>query len=338
MRPFIIDDDIAAIVEEALLGKGLTDDKIIKLYSLDPNSHEAALVRQVGRDLSIQSADGKAEIHAQIGLNATPCGKNCQFCSFAACNSVRKEKIEIPKADVVEYAKIYEDQGANLILLLCTASYSFETLLEMGSAVREVISKDMPLLANTGDMTLEQAKQLKAAGFNGCYHAVRMGEGVVTTIPAETRLATLANIREAGLSLSTCVEPVGPEHTPQELAEKTRICIDSGAQSAGVGRRIGVPGTKLHDLGMITSWHCSLYVAIYRLASGLYPRLNCAGGNQLPSAYGANLAWAEVGTNPRDTVARTEKGGQGWDIGGCKERFRDSGWDILEGPSPGWIF
>lgn len=331
-----IDKDISAIIEEAELGRGLTDDKVVKLYGLDPNSREAMLVRQVGRELSLKSSNGKAEVHAQIGLNASPCGKNCQFCSFATCNGVRTERVEISKADVLEYAKIYEEQGANLILMLTTASYKFEKLLEMGAAVREVISKEMPLLANTGDFSLEQAHQLKAAGFNGCYHAVRMGEGVVTGIPVETRLATLANIHAAGLSLSTCVEPIGPEHTPEELTEKTRLCIDSNAVSAGAGRRIGVAGTKLFDLGMISSWRSSLYLAVYRLASGINPRLNCAGGYELSNAYGANLAWAEVGTNPRDTKERTEHGGEGWDIEFCRQKFIDSGWEILSGPSQGW--
>lgn len=332
-----VDDEIFEIIEEGMLGKGLTNDKVLKLYSLDPNSREAAIVRQAGRELSLEASGGKAEIHAQIGLNASPCGKNCHFCSFASCNGVRKGKSEIPTEDVVEYAKIYEEQGANLILLLTTASYKFEQILEMGAAVREVISRDMPLLANICDFSLEQAYQLKAAGYNGCYHAVRMGEGVFTSIPVKTRLQTFEHIHEAGLSLSTCVEPVGPEHTPEELTEKTRICIDSRALSAGVGRRLAVPGTKMYDLGEATSWYISLLVAAYRLACGLYPRLNCAGGYELPTAYGANLSWSEVGTNPRDVKERTENGGRGWNIATCKESFRNSGWELLDGPSPGWI-
>ncbi len=332
-----IKEDISTIVEEALQGKGISDDKVVKLYELDPDSREASLVRHAGRELSLKSAQGKAEVHAQIGLNASPCGKNCQFCSFAVCNALRKEKYEISQEDVLEYAKIYEDQGANLILMLTTASYRFEKLLEMGAAVREVISRDMPLLANTGDFSLEQARKLKAAGFNGCYHAIRMGEGVFTDIPVETRLATIQNIREAGLSLSTCVEPVGPEHTALELTQKTRFAIDSGALSAGVGRRLAVPGTRMYGLGEITSWHISLYVAVYRLASGTSPRLNCDGGFELPTAYGANLSWAEVGTNPRDVRDRTENGGEGWTIAYCQRSFINSGWELLDGPSPGWI-
>jgi biotin synthase len=333
----VCNEKIYEIVERGMAGEGLPDEDIIKLYAVDPQSPEAFYSQWAGRELTKRAAQGKAEIHAQIGLNGTPCPKNCQFCSFAICNGVRKGKLEMPLEDVIEYAKVYEADGANLILLLVTASYRFDQLLEMGNAVRGVISKDLPLLANTGDMTSEDAIRLKEAGFNGVYHAVRMGEGVVTTIPIETRLETIKNVKAAGLSLSTCVEPIGPEHTAEELTKMTRLCIGFDAQSAGAGKRIGVPGTKMYDKGMITELTGALYVAVYRLASGLAPRLNCSGHSLLTATAGANLAWAEVGTNPRDTQERTEKGGRGQSIALNRRIFRDSDWEVLEGPSPGWI-
>jgi biotin synthase len=325
------------IVDKGLEGNGLSDGDIRTLYATDPETPEAFYLMWAGRQLQRQSSNNIAEVHAQIGLNGSPCPKNCQFCSFAVCNKVRQGRLEMSKEEVVEYVQIYEEQGANALLMMVTATYRFEKLLEMGQAVREVISRDMPLLANTGDMSLEQAQQLKAAGFNGCYHAVRMGEGVTTTIPVKTRLETFKNIRAAGLSLSTCVEPVGPEHTPEELTEKTRICIESGALSAGVGKRIMIPGTLLAKYGQLNNLIAGRNIAVYRLAAGLQPRLNCAGGTDLASAMGANLAWAEVGTNPRDTEKRTEKGGRGVSIEFCKKVFRDAGWDVLQGPSPGWM-
>ncbi|MDR2109545.1 MAG: hypothetical protein LBP28_08850 [Coriobacteriales bacterium] len=327
---------IYEIVEKGLEGKGLPDADVRVLYAVDPASKEAYYINWAGNQLSKQSSNGKAEIHAQIGLNGTPCPKNCQFCSFAVSNGVRKGKLEMPKDYVVEFAKIYEDQGANAILMLATASYRFELFLEMAEAVRAVISKDMPLLANIEDQSPEMARQLKAAGVDGCYHAVRMGEGSVTTIPVVERLATFEHIRAAGLSLSTCVEPIGPEHTAEELTEKTRICIDSGALSAGAGRRIGVPGTALFDLGMISAVRSALYVAVYRLATGLFPRLNCAAGTDLVANAGANLAWAESGVNPRDLLQRTEDGGKGKDIAFYRELYQNADWEVLEGPSPGW--
>jgi len=333
----VIDRHIYEIIEKGLEGNGLSREDTLELYAVPETSREAAIIRWAGQELSMQATGGKAEIHAQIGLNSTICPKNCEFCSFAACNGVREGKHELPVEDVIEYAKIYEDQGANLLLLLTTASYSFDKLIDMVGAVRAVLSPEMPLLVNTDDLTLESCIRLKAAGANGAYHAVRMREGIDTGIPVAKRMETFANVKQAGLSLSTCVEPVGPENSPEEITEATFRCIESGAVSAGVGKRIGVPGTRLFDRGMLTDVANAQMVAVYRLAAGCGLRLNCSANTVMTAASGANLAWAEVGTNPRDTVARTEKGGRGNDIEHCRKMFAASGWDVVEGPSQGWM-
>lgn len=337
MATQVFDEEIHDIVEKGLLGKGLTQEETLRLYQVPERSKEAAYIRWAGQELSLQAGNGKAEIHAQIGLNSTICPRNCKFCSFASCNSGRKGKFELPKEDVLEYAKLYMEDGANLILLLTTASYKFEKLCEMVQAVREVIGNDMPLLVNTDDMTPERAMNLKKAGANGAYHAVRMREGVDTEIPVETRMETFKNLADAGMSLSTCVEPVGPEHTPEEITEATFRCIGTHPVSAGVGKRVAVPGTLLYELGMHTDVANANMVAIYRLASGIEPRLNCSANTVMTAAAGANLAWAEVGTNPRDNVERTEHGGRGASFAQQRKMFLASGWEIAEGPSKGWM-
>jgi biotin synthase len=47
---------------------------------------------------------------------------------------------------------------------------------------------------------------------------------------------------------------------------------------------------------------------------------------------GANLFWAEVGTNPRDTNVETSKG-RGVDVKSCMEILKEADFDILRGPS-----
>ena len=332
-----MDTEIIRIINKALDGGLLDKKEIMALLSVENLSPEAFAIQQAGRAFTSQLCGGEAEIHAHIGLDAAPCPNDCKFCSFAACNNVRKGKYELPKEDVLEYAKLYVEEGANLILMLTTASYSFDKLVDMVGSVREVIPADMPLLVNTDDMQLDQCRQLKAAGANGAYHAVRMREGEDTEIPVEKRFETFANLREAGLTLSTCVEPVGPEHTPEELTEATMRCISTNPLSAGVGKRIGVPGTLVYDRGMLTDVANANMVAVYRLATGRDLRLNCSANTVMTAASGANLAWAEVGTNPRDTVERTEHGGRGSNIAQLRKMFAASGWQVLDGPLKGWM-
>ncbi|HWQ73969.1 MAG TPA: radical SAM protein [Syntrophomonas sp.] len=333
----LIDTKTYEIVEKAMEGNGLNPEEIGYLYSLGTFSKDSFYVQWAGRELSMHASQGIAEIHAQIGLNGTVCSKNCQFCSFAACNKVRQGVLEMPLEDILNYAKAYEEQGANLILMLTTANFKFEKLLDITRAVRKVISPEMPLLANTGDFNLAQAKLLKEAGINGVYHAVRMGESVVTSIPVETRLATIKAAQEAGLKLCTCVEPVGPEHTIEELVEKTMISINMHPVFSGVGGRITVPGTKMENYGMLSSSRLALFDAVYRLAVGLECPLNCSGHSSVAANAGANIAWAEVGTNPRDLVEKTEKGGRGQNIEELRKLFERTEWELRKGPSPYWM-
>ena len=328
---------LIGLVEKGMEGKGLTDDEMTQLYATDPRSRVASYIRWGANELAHASGDGLAEIHAQIGLNASPCPKNCKFCSFAVCNHLRRERTELPIEEVVECAKVFLDEGVNLILLMATASFKFEKIIERAQAVREILPDDFPLLINCEDLTLERAQQLKAAGVNGCYHAVRMREGVDTEIPEKDRLQTFKNIREAGLSLQTCVEPVGPEHIPEELTYYSRICLNSGANSAGVGRRVTLPGTLVEDRGMLTDLENARNIAVYRLAAGKNPKLQCAMATPLSAAAGANLSWAEVGTNPRDARLRTQDGGRGTNVSLNRRFYQAGDWEVLKGPSQGWI-
>ena len=340
MQRFSADElKIFDLVEKGMEGNGLSDEEMAVLYGVDPYSRASAYIRWGGGVLQRELANNVAEIHGQVGMNSAPCGKNCKFCTFAACNGLRKESYELPVEEVVECAQFYMEEGVNLIVLLATGGFRFEKILERVSAVREAIGKEMPLLVNVDDMTPEHCQQLKAAGANGAYHAVRMREGEDTGIPEAKRLQTFTNLRDAGMSLQTCVEPVGPEHTPEEIAYYSRLCIESHATSAGVGRRVTVPGTIVEPRGMITDLENARNVAVYRLAAGraAQPRLNCAMATSLSAAAGANLSWAEMGTNPRDTKSRTQDGGRGTNVALNRRLFDAAGWDIKQGPSQGWI-
>lgn len=332
----VFDNQVYEIVEHGLEGNGLTREETRALFEVPERTKEAALIRWAGQELSLKAANGIAEIHGQIGLNATKCPMDCGFCSFAKSADCRVGDFELTRDEVVEYAKLHMENEVNLILLLCTASYRFDKLIEMAQAVREVIPADMPLLVNTDDLTAERAAQLRTVGVDGGYHACRMGEGVDTRIPPTKRLKTFENMRAAGLSLQTCVEPIGPEHTVDELVEATFRCIEAHPQSAGAARRVGVPGTRLYERGMITEVRNADYVAVYRLASGLEPRLNCSANTVMTASAGANLAWVELGLNPRDIKARTEKGGRAINIETARKTFKAAGWEILDGPSSGW--
>jgi len=74
-------------------------------------------------------------------------------------------------------------------------------------------------------------------------------------------------------------------------------------------------------------------LAVVRLALGYDIPGNCTHEpNVIGAAAGANLLWAETGSNPRDTSAET-KGARGMSVADCRRIFREAEWKVLEGPS-----
>ena len=329
-----INNEIVNIVEEALAGAGLDVEKTAKLFSQSPYSAEGAHIRWGGYMLSRKASDGIAEVHAQIGMDASSCPLDCKFCSFASSNGLRPPSLEMPKDEVIEYAKAYDAAGVNLMCLMVTANYDFDKFCEMGSAVREVISPDMPLMANIDDFSYEQACKLKESGFDAIYHVIHMGEGEITNIQPQKRIDTINNAKKAGLTVSSCVEPIGPEHTADEVAKRIKQLMKLEPLSTGAGWRVPVPGSAFENDPRRGAIDWGFLTAVFRLSVGVSPRL--VGSTHLAANSGANYGWAEVGTNPRDASERTDKTGIGHGVVQAKYGFTVDGWKVLEGPSAGW--
>jgi biotin synthase len=321
------------LISKSMDGVELTADEIADLFDVPLFSTEAAMIQAAGRRKSDMASGGLAEIHAQVGLSVAPCPSNCKFCAFAACNGVFSESVELAPEEVIARSRQFEADGANAIFLMSTARYPLERFCEIGREVRGALRAKTVLIANVGDFGAAGARRLAAAGFSGIYHAVRMGEGEVTAIEPEKRLKTFAFAKQAGLKLGTCVEPVGPEHTTAELVEKTIITRDAKPSYSGSARRIPIPGTELGTLGLVSEARMAHILAVIRLALGYDIPGNCTHEpNVIGCVAGANLLWAESGSNPRDTDAETE-GKRGMTVAECREILRQAEWNVLDGPS-----
>ncbi|MDP8234986.1 MAG: radical SAM protein [Candidatus Erginobacter occultus] len=321
------------LVKKAAAGELLDREDLEYLFRLDHHSPAGGLLMGAADELSRSAGGGRAEIHTQIGLNLAPCPRNCRFCAFAAVNGVFREKSELSPEEAVEMARRAEAEGPNAVFLMATADYSFGRFVEIGREIRSRLKPETVLIANVGDFDEQGGRRLKEAGFAGIYHAVRLGEGRDTPIPPEKRLATFRAAREADLRLGTCVEPVGPEHTAEELAEKTLIGREARPCYSGAARRISIPGTSLENHGMVSESRMAYLVAVVRLAMGPEVIGNCTHEPNVPgAAAGANLFWAEVGSNPRDTSAETSKG-RGLGVEACRKILEEADYRVLDGPS-----
>lgn len=328
---YTIDKNILQIINKAVDGGEITSDELRQLLSVHYLSAEAYLIEQAARKISSAASNGKAEVHAQVGINAGPCSKNCHFCSFAPVNKVFPKEQKYELEDIIQRCLNFEADGANAIYLMITADYNLADYLTIAKQVRAALKPETPLVANVDDFDEDGAKGLKKAGFVGIYHVLRMGEGAVTGIKPETRLNTIAAAKKAGLLVGTCVEPVGPEHSADEIVEKTMLVKAMKPVHAGSGRRVNIPGSPLSVHGVLSDAQQALNIAATKLAFG-YDIAGHAGSREtgISAMAGVNLSWAESGSNPRDTKANTVIGGT---VELRRETFRQAGWQIHEGPS-----
>lgn len=326
--------NIHDIIKKTKNQESFTKEEIISMLSINPASREAMTLIAESSRIARELTDNTAEVHGQFALNLSPCPVNCEFCAFSSKYGIFKEKKELTTEECVSYAKAFDDTPENAsVFLMTTANYDFGKLIEISQEVRKNLRPDTLMIANVGDMSLEKAIKMKDAGFNGTYHAIRMGEGNITKAPVKQRLDTIRNFREAGLVVGTCVEPIGPEHTNEEIAEKILVAASFDPAFSGAMRRITIPGSTLEQYGMITELRLAQIVAVTRIATPFSVKGNCTHEpNILGASSGANLFWAEVGGNPRDTTDKTEEG-RGVSVGDCAKMLKEAEWKVTTEPS-----
>jgi len=314
-------------------GTPLSKNELVFLLRLAPDAPDTYRVMAQACRISKELTHGRAEVHAQFAVNLAPCNCNCTFCAFAKINGVFDQETNITVEQAIQYAKQFEDDGANAVFMMSTAHYPFERFLEVATEVRKALKNNTTMIANVGDQSPANAQKLKDTGFSGVYHALRLREGVDSGLNPQTRKESIRNFIEAGLGVGTCVEPVGPEHTDEEIAEAIVFTASFEPSYSGAARRIAIPGTQIAKRGMISELRMAQIVAVTRLGVPRAVMGNCTHEPcTLGAISGATLFWAEVGANPRDAQEKTEEG-RGESVPTCKKIYEESGWKCWEGPS-----
>ncbi|MBU1002718.1 MAG: radical SAM protein [Proteobacteria bacterium] len=315
------------LIKKALAMDGLTVEEAEHLLTLDLCSREVYALMEAAAKMTRLTFGNKGERHYHIGLNVEQCRFDCRFCSLTPSAGIFTEPVEFSREQVLTWARDAEAKGADALNIMTTGTYGFQKLLECGRYLKAAVS--VPLVANTRDISHKEGEALLEAGFVGCYHAVRLGEGRDTPFKPEARRHTVQVFRDLGLKWMNCVEPVGPEHQKREIAELMVFAREQGATYSGVMRRINFPGSPMEPHGMINEREMARMVAVSRLVMGDVPRAHCTHEpNTAALLAGANLFFPECGSSPRDLQADSAKG-RGSDLDRCARILDEMGLDPL---------
>ena len=320
-----ISQKTADILNKGSDNRGIDREEALSLMRLQRHTREVYALMETANRLSMEQFKGKGENHFHIGINVEACPFNCSFCSLTVKAGIFKEKIEFTHDEILRWARLAESGGADALNLMTTGTYSFERLLETGRMLRNEVST--PLVANTRDINHKEGMKLLDAGFVGAYHAVRLGEGKETPFKVENRIRTITVLNDVGLRWMNCIEPVGPEHSMEEIVDLMFLARKNRATYSGVMRRINFPGSPMEKSGMISELEMAKMVAVSRLVMGDVPRAHCTHEPHSASLFaGANLFFPEVGASPRDGRADTGKG-RGKGLEKCRQMHLEMNWD-----------
>jgi biotin synthase len=305
----------------------LSKAEVVRLLSVENTGEEYYRLLYLARKQSEEAFGNRGYVFAQIGINAEPCSINCKFCSMAAGHYVLPERWRKSADEVVEGVKQLVADRANDIFLMTTADYPVEKFIETGKAARPHIPAEIRFVANIGDFGPAVALRLKEAGFTGAYHIVRMREGTDTGAPAEQRVRTLDAIRSAGLELYYCVEPIGPEHSYDEIAEEIFRARAYNVDAMAVMRRTPVEGTPLCHYGAISTPELCKIAAVAQLVVRPARSMNVHEVTEMSLLAGVNQLYAEAGANPRDTDDNTENN-RGYTVSSTRKLLENSGYAV----------
>lgn len=323
--------EILKIFEKAYNNILLSKEECMKLLALEDTSQEALIMRGIASDIIRKKSNNSGTIFAQIGFECHPCPANCKFCSFAK-DYTGIPNIKLDDEAIAANTKMFTESNELYGLWLMTmADYDLDDYLRRVEIVKKNIVGPTKILTNVGDTSYEAFCEMKAAGVDGVYHCWRLGEGDVTGILPERRKETAYNAKKAGLEFLDALEPIGTEHTVDELAEHIMWSREMETIQYGAMSRVPVPGTPFENTPMLPAMTLSKIIAAIVLTFAGSKNMPWMGSHE-PTTHaflsGSNMITAESGINPRDTVLDTENN-RGWSITKCKSMLKSTGYKYI---------
>lgn len=291
--------DLNISLDKVYEDKNLEFDDLVNLLSIDPFDIEVNLIGEKARSIARQQGNiGK--IWSAIGIDYVNCEMNCDFCSMGEKWNKQDIPIELNEKIIMSLANSYAEQGVDWMVLRTTEFYSFDKLTYYTKKIKEEIPGSYCLTVNTGNSNTMNIDKLIDCGVDMVYHAFRLREGIDTKFNVEERINAIKKISNSKLIHSQYLEPIGPEHTNEELARRMIEIVEQGTKVSGIMPRVAVEGSKKYNLGMCSEERIAQITAIFRVMSKDYINdIIIHPKNNLALEYGANSLVVDIGAIPR---------------------------------------
>ncbi len=198
---------------------------------------------------------GEVQISSLLSVKTGGCSEDCAYCPQAARYHTGVKVHALMKTeDVVAAAQNAKQGGASRFCMGAAwrevrDNRDFDRVLDM---VKEVNKLDMEVCCTLGMLTPHQAERLAEAGLYAYNHNVDTSEEhyseVITTRTYNDRLNTLANVRQAGISVcSGGIIGLGETHDDRIGMLFTLATLPAHPDSVPINVLVPVAGTPLAE-------------------------------------------------------------------------------------------
>jgi biotin synthase len=242
--------------------------------------HDAPLFELIDRARAVHlahHAPSEVQLCTLLSVKTGGCPEDCAYCPQSSHHDspVKGEKM-LGVADVLDAARTARDNGATRFCMGAAwrevkDGDAFERVLEM---VRGVKSLGLEVCVTLGMLNAEQAARLKEAGLDAYNHNLDTSReyyrSIISTRSFDQRLATLRNVRQAGITVcSGGIIGMGESLDDRCMMLVELARLDPHPESVPVNALVRVPGTPLESLPPVQPLELVRMIATARI---LMPR------------------------------------------------------------------
>jgi biotin synthase len=215
-----------------------------------------ALLDQARRVHTAHHPDGQVQLCTLLSVKTGGCPEDCGYCSQSSHHKTPvKPQALLKVEDVVAAARRAREQGATRFCMGAAwrevkDGHAFDRVLEM---VREVKGMGLEACVTLGMLNQDQAQRLKEAGLDAYNHNLDTSRehyrSIISTRTYDDRLATIRNVREAGITVCSG----GIIGMGESIDDRCRMLIELSSmrphpESVPVNALTRVEGTPLEAL------------------------------------------------------------------------------------------
>ncbi len=198
------------------------------------------------------------------------CPEDCSWCGQSVYHGVKSEPL-LEVEEVVKGASAAKANGASRYCLAASwrtpTKRNMDKVIEMIKAIKAL---GLEACITVGQLSAEQAQQLKAAGLDFYNHNLETSEAhfskVTTTRAYDTRLNTLKHVREAGLQVcSGGILGMGETLEDRLQLLLTLANLPEHPQSVPMNQLVRIEGTPLENEAPLDEFDFIRCVALARI-------------------------------------------------------------------------